>query len=180
MISLCSHLPHPAEDVDQWYSFIEKDQQRWSHVTSMLHYSSSALDDRTSDQAGKPKTHQCPECEACLADEKAMDQHRRRKHGVRQMQRFYANGDGICPVCKARLCTRLRLLSHLSDKRRPKCWNVIRSAPAQHKLADALVEKLDESDRVERLNARRQGRSHAVAKGQSFAANGKMTGRVRA
>ena len=43
MISLCSHLPHPAEDVDQWYSFIEKDQQRWSHVTSMLRYSSSTL-----------------------------------------------------------------------------------------------------------------------------------------
>eukprot|EP00972_Heterocapsa_arctica_P115815 16449817-Heterocapsa_arctica.AAC.1 len=78
------------------------------------------------------------------------------------------------------LVTRLRLLAHLSDHRRPKCWNVIRSSPLDFDpLPEASVVELDLKDREARKAAKKQGRTHPVAVGLALTAKGKFIGHVR-
>ena len=179
LITICSRLPSPYDDTNAWFEFIAEDAARWSHVVSMLHYSHSALDREKIDTETDALTYGCSVCHASFASAKARDQHRRAKHGVKQEQRFFAKTDGVCPICDAKLCTRLRLLAHLSDRRRTRCWDEIQKSPADFRLDGDTVEMLDAADRRERTLARRAGHSHVLAKGQSYLGDGKVAGRVR-
>ena len=81
-----------------------------------------------------------------------------------------------CPVCETVFGNRLALLAHLSDKRRPRCREVVlATCPC---LPDQLVQKLDKLDAQKRKIAQRSGRSHSIVTKPAVDARGIQTGRV--
>ena len=82
-------------------------------------------------------------------------------------------------VCGTRFGSRLRLLSHLCDSRRTKCWDRIRLNPALFPPLPPGVEALEEADKEQRRTAQRLGHSHALARGPTYRANGSVVGRAR-
>ena len=85
----------------------------------------------------------------------------------------------IGPVCKTIFHTRLRLLAHLSDKRRTACQSAILDAPDVYRpLSDERISELDALDRVTRSDARQRGHTHPVACRTAVTAEGKRIGRV--
>ena len=118
-------MPHPDSDAEKWAELID-DEREWARGVEQLHFTQSICDERHAVQtaAGEgPFT-----CCACtneeeikgFATEKALNAHRRTKHGVRTEVRMYVR-DGKCPVCATDFKSRLRCIAHLSDTRRPKC-----------------------------------------------------------
>eukprot|EP00973_Karenia_brevis_P003070 421085-Karenia_brevis.AAC.1 len=63
-------------------------------------------------------------------------------------------------------------MAHLSDKRRPKCWNKISTERFQPLPLERVAE-LDEQDRVARREAQRKGKSHPEAVGPARDVEGK-------
>ena len=178
------HLPDPVEGHALWLSFICSAE--WKDAVEQLHF-----DSYVEKEAGASVTQKSPglfTCSECAVTEeksdfdsqKALDSHARAKHGVRCEVRCFAPESGKCPVCKAVLCTRLRLIAHLSDKRvgRDRCRNAVLSGSVTP-LAPASVLRLDEADRVARRLAQQAGKSHVTAVGQAKRANGQAVGHVR-
>ena len=93
--------------------------------------------------------------------------------------RAFAEADGLCPICKTCFNSRLRLLAHLSDTRRPKCRDKLLCGTATP-LSQKRIAVLDELDKVTRRNAQRLGQTHPVAIGSAVRANGKRIGHVQA
>ena len=75
------------------------------------------------------------------------------------LRRYVASS--VCPACGTDYHERLRCISHLSDKRQPKCAVWIRAHVEP--LPDAEVARLDAIDRVLRRAAWRQGHTHHIA-----------------
>jgi hypothetical protein len=106
-----------------------------------------------------------------------MQQHRGIRHKVRSPQRYHAEAHGRCGACGTCLLSRLRLLAHLSDPRRPKCWKYICDHPDRDAhLSEERVKELDEADQIDRREAQRQGKSHVIAVGPARTAAGKFIG----
>ena len=80
-------------------------------------------------------------------------QHMRIAHNVRSPMRAYAFASGLCASCGVCFQTRLRLLGHLSDARRPKCheWHLLHATL----LDAATMARLDAMDAAARLKAQR-------------------------
>ena len=93
--------------------------------------------------------------------------------------RYYADSNGVCIACGTNFHSRLRLLAHLVDKRRPKCRDQILFGNF-HKNCHEKVLKLDIEDRVARRAAKQQGHTHAIAVGSATRADGSLIGRVSA
>ena len=152
---------------------------RWAKVVERFHYVESRLDKAVATHTLNVGAHSCAKCQVCLPTSRARDSHVRSKHKIRADQRMYCEADGICPVCKVQLQSRLRLLAHLSDSRRDKCWSCIRDTPRKYpRLKVDGANALDESDRIARRNAQRGGRSHVIAVGSAQKASGAIVGRV--
>ena len=116
-------------------------------------------------------------CEVCFlsfACSRALHMHCTKVHAKRSVFKYYAECDGVCPVCKSNYLTRLRLISHLSDPRRTKCSSQLHLCP---KLSDARVEELDQMDRSLKRAASKQGHSHLLAVGQATSASGRLLGK---
>ena len=111
----------------------------------MLHYFESACDapaDR-GECSVLVKPFVCEHCADAFASVRALKSHARRKHGARIEQRFYADADGLCQVCHAQFGSRLRLIAHLSDRRRPKCWLALcHNRSKYRRLSDSAVQAL--------------------------------------
>jgi hypothetical protein len=91
------------------------------------------------------------------------------------MRRF-ANGDGVCQCCASVFSTRLRLIAHLSDARRPACrdWILLNGTP----LDEVRVSDLDASDRKSRSEARKLGLTQPKSAQPAVNSHGKQIGRV--
>ena len=61
-----------------------------------------------------------PLCAAAFPSSKALAQHERVKHGLRDVVRCYVS-NGVCLVCRKDFGTRLRCLSHLKGRRNLVC-----------------------------------------------------------
>ena len=131
-------------------------------------------DDLVCDICAHQSTKQPPKFKCA----RALLTHKRVVHGIRNHMRLFADRDGVCPICKGQYMTRIRLVAHLSDKRRTKCHDQIveQSLP---QLSPARVAELDEEDRVARRAAQRAGLSHVPAAGQARRADGRAVGRVQ-
>ena len=110
-------------------------------------------------------------------NERALGADKRVSHGVRNQMRFYADSDGICPSCQGNYLSRIRLIAHLSDKRRRICQKHVLEFCA--KLSNERVAELDEQDSRLRSAAQKAGRSHVQAVGQARRADGRRLGRVQ-
>ena len=75
--------------------------------------------------------------------------------------------------------TRLRLLAHLPDARRPKCRNGILAGSFERaRLTQDAVDRLDAVDARLRTEALKQGHSKPIAVGKATTADGKTVGHV--
>ena len=97
-------------------------------------------------------------------------------HQVRAPMRAFAPADGKCRACGVAFQTRLRLLAHLSDSRRPRCrdWHLAHAEP----LCAEVVVALDAEDKCLRLTAQRAGLSHVIAVQPALAPSGRVVGRT--
>ena len=123
--------------------------------------------------------HQCEECATSFSTHKALQTHMRRKHGVRCLQRFFVDNEGLCPVCGILFHSRLRCLAHLCDSRRTMCWSQILASPSNYQKLSFERLALDETDRILKREAYRAGHSHVIACKTAATAQGKQTGHVR-
>ena len=181
-VSLCSRLPDPEEDASAWVEFIRRGPVAWSLAVKTLHFIESACDKHAMpDLQCQLVCHfRCDACDCAFPTEKAKKAHQRTKHKVLVPQRHYADENGVCPVCSTGFNTRLRLLAHLCDSRRPKCWDRICAQPTNfERLSDERTLELDAADRVSRREARRAGYSHPIAIGPARTEAGKLIGHVK-
>ena len=181
LVSFCARLPDPRLDPAPWVGLIGKSKQ-WGQSIDLLHFYASSCD-KVSFSA-VPCAHidsfKCHLCESCFPSARARDSHARSKHGVRCPQRRFAPGNGICPVCNTSFQSRLRLLAHLCDSRRTRCWDSICSKHSDvSALDDSVVADLDKLDAALRLDAQRAGHSHVIAKKPAKTATGKTIGCTR-
>ena len=120
-------------------------------------------------------SHVCGDCSVVFASSRVLRMHRTKKHNQRSDIRYYADSNGVCPVCNACFCSRLRLISHLSDPRRtrfsPQLSGIAR-------LSEARVAELDALDRQAKRLAARDGHTHVLAVSQASSASGRSLGRT--
>ena len=148
----------------------------FSKCVHELSFSRSSLDRVAFADAPAPVlTHACEECRLSFSSSRALRMHRAKKHNLRSHFKFYADSNGICPVCHACLCSMLMLLSHLSDTRRIKCSSQLSCFP---RLSQERVDELDDLDRVAKRLSARSGHSHVLAVGQATSASGRCLGRA--
>ena len=121
--------------------------------------------------------HQCDSCNASFASQRSLLLHKQSFHGRRSSMRFYAGADGVCPACGVVLHTGLRLLKHLSDRRRPRCRQ--QALETVIPLANDVVEKLDADDPAARRAAKAQGFGFVASSSQATRADGKLAGCCR-
>ena len=111
-----------------------------------------------------------------FASSKALSSHKRIVHGVRNEIRNYVDGSFKCFACKSVYGSRLAVLTHLSDHRRPKCREfVLANAP---RLAPELVAKLDAVDSAFRKQAQQEGLTHVKVVSPAFNSQGRQVGNV--
>ena len=73
--------------------------------------------------------------------------------------RRYVGTSKCCSVCETTFGSRLSLIQHLSDSRRPKCRDVLLATASP--ISDEVCTPLDELDKVSRRTAQQNGYSHA-------------------
>ena len=122
----------------------------------------------------------CLACKPCatFSSEKALQSHIRAKHKVRSSIPLYINDTGLCPICKADFRSRIRVISHLSDVRRPKCRDRILAGEVPA-IAELLFVQLQDRDKQLRKEALHQGHTHPIATGPALSAGGLRIGHVR-
>ena len=157
-----SIMPDPDQRPDVWYELMASDSDTWRSMVLAIRFFGSACD---KSRAIAPEcavvSFQCMLCDASFATSKALQQHARVKHGAFTNRRQYAPADGVCQCCKVRFSTRLRLIAHWSDSRRPRCWSWILANADP--LPDAVVAELDATDRDLRKEARSGGHSRPLS-----------------
>ena len=127
-----------------------------------------------------PLVFKCDECVSskCLATEQALLQHKRIAHKWRDPILKFIDGSGTCPICRTCFVTRLRVLAHVTGKRRDKCRRLILDGDLPT-LTDEQLANLEGADREARNEARKLGRTHAIACNSARLVNGKRVGRVQ-
>jgi hypothetical protein len=170
----------PLHTIDAWPHWILSNAAAWRRLVDDLHFCHSVLDD-TAAPGHAPLGHVCSLCTAppappLFATAKALVQHLRIAHHVRAPMRAFAPGNGLCAACGTAFQTRLRLLTHLSDVRRPRCreWHLQHAAP----LEPHVIALLDAEDKVARRAAQRSGLSHVIAVQPARAPDGRTVGRT--
>jgi hypothetical protein len=86
--------------------------------------------------------------------QRALETRARAEHGDRLLVKRYVHGT-VCPCCGTDYRDRLRLVVHLSDRRRPHCatWVMANVQP----LPDSKLQALGAADRKARTDAQRAG-----------------------
>ena len=174
-------LPDPRSDSRAWFACARFTPQKFDNIIDSIFFTHSVCD---SDARGlpigtlNPLTFNCSSCGTSFSSNKALTLHCQSFHGRRREMRFYAPASGECAVCGVKLGSRLRLLKHLSDKRRPGCRDKIKEVTSP--LPFDVVVNLDNADRLARQAARHAGSSYVPAGSQAFRVDGKLTGVCRA
>jgi hypothetical protein len=180
-------LGDPVLSAHKWHTFIRTYPMEWK-VLVRQYTTFCSICDRTSPSPNRPATKHllsgmeadatvnllqwpCPECAEshitnAYQSNKALQAHRRVKHGSRIDLRSYVDDSGCCPVCRTRFATRLRVIAHLSEqRRRGRCTTTCgqRLYEGQfHRLAPERVKMLDLRDTEARRAARRSGRVQPI------------------
>ena len=154
-------------------------EAEWKTLTTELFFIESVTDrsaqSKFTEDAIRVLAYACATCDRAFASQKALECHRRVKHGDRlDLKRFIAGS--TCPACGTDYRDRLRCLQHLSDRRRPLCATWVRANVAP--LPAFQVAKLDEVDRALRRDARRKGHTHHISILPALRSDGSIVGRL--
>ena len=181
LMVIAEKLGDPVDDADRWAEMMCNRPGEWASAVAMLHFSESCVDGAMDTEgANAARPFACQACSATFHTARARDSHARIKHGARAPQRWYAPASGTCPVCATEFRSRLRLLAHLCDSRRTRCWTTITSKPKAFKKLDKVtLDRLDAEDTKTRRNAWKKGHSHAIAVGSARRGDGRSIGRAK-
>ena len=171
-------LPHPA-DACAWYDFMRNRPKAWSSLVNLLFYSESVCDKTVGHAAIINLAWTCEVCanKPCFSSSKALKQHERIAHKLVSPVKAYIGDITVCPKCGTNFKSRLRLISHLLDRRRGTCQSfVIESLP---KVPEATYRSLELRDNALLSAARKSGHSHALAVDVAITSRGKRVGRVQ-
>ena len=114
------------------------------------------------------RTFHCQECNVSFGSDKALSQHNRVVHRARcEVNRFVGDWRS-CPVCHTKLACRANLISHLSETR---IRSKFQSKTCKQMFLDtgppvvdpSLLLRLNDTDRLARRNASRNGHTHIIA-----------------
>ena len=177
-VALCSSMPD-ATCAAPWCRLIIAEPGKRAAALNCTHFSDSVADAPSAAPDADPIAlpHVCPECEKRFPTSRALGSHRRIQHRVLAPQRYFAPASGVCPCCATQFRSRLRLLAHLCDTRRTRCWDAVRGND-NLRIAEAVVAKLDALDNNSRLAARKAGHSHDLAVGTAQRSDGRVVGRA--
>ena len=172
-------LSDPRASSRAWFAFIRALPAKFDAIVDSVFFTQSVCD-RSRDSrisSGVSAAFCCGPCTASFSSAKSLYLHDQSRHGRRNEMRLYAPASGVCPVCQVQLCTRMRLMKHLTDKRRTACSSVIQKLVPPMSAEEVRV--LDERDRASRASARNSGLSFVPSKCQARRSDGKMTGVCR-
>ena len=114
------------------------DENKWSRIVHDLQFSWSVYDGEvinTSAGVGALACSLFPCVNGrwpAFNSERALLSHQRIVHKCRSVMRYFVPACGTCPVCGTCFCSHLRLLAHLSDKRRAYCAKEVLARRAGH------------------------------------------------
>ena len=174
-------LPSPSISPMAWFCFVRDCPNEWAALVAKLNFVESVLDTCCPIvHAQHLNTHVCdlcPEPRPSFPSAKACNQHMRIRHAIKSPVKVYIDGSGVCPICQTNFSSRLRVLAHVSDTRRPKCRDQI-LAGACAPLPRAVFSKLEAKDRSSLKAARKQGNTHVIATQSAITKQGKCIGHV--
>ena len=157
------------------------EKREFLHCVNQIFDVHSVLDEQAPEEvpAAALATFVCNLCSPAkaFATEKACDSHCRSKHGMVSCIPKYINGSGICPACGTKFQSRIRVIAHLSDKRRPACRDRVLNGEFPL-LPEQLFVQLQEADRHTRKMALHDGHTHPIAQASAVKADGRRVGRV--
>ena len=173
-------LPEWSVDPAAWLEFMTRYPQRLCAALDRCAFVGSVLDGVAHGTTALLAQFVCTECPAprpCFSSAKALASHMRARHGARSPIKRYVDDSATCPSCKTFFCTRIRVIKHLSDSRRPTCRDRILADDALL-LPMSLFQKLEARDRVLRREALHSGHTHPIASGSACTAAGRRIGSV--
>ena len=183
LVFMSSHVPNlasfgrPSVEHSKWRALIHSSE--WPRLVNQICFVDSVADVRT-EMPMSCKTFQCNMCpdDAPLffPTHRALKCHQRKAHGCRSSVKKYADADGVCICCGTVFSSRLRLVAHLTDRRRPKCWEYVQLHGKP--LSDYRCEELDAADRAAQTEARRQGHTQPMSSAPARTKDGRAIGRV--
>ena len=158
-----------------WHCLLH--HERWPEVVNRVFYVESILDKEVVD-SNTELGFVCALCNPLckFATSRALQSHQRSKHKNLNPIRCYIDASAKCPSCATQFGSRISMLAHVSDSRRPKCRDyVFENCPV---LEPALVQELDAKDNLQRKAARRAGRSHHIVVAPAVNSCGRIVGRA--
>eukprot|EP00973_Karenia_brevis_P074454 10345847-Karenia_brevis.AAC.1 len=173
-------LQPPSVEPKAWMSAIA--DERWHEWCNGIYFIESVADRMRpiGDLEEAITTWPCRFCtgnnQIFFPTEKARNMHERVCHGFRSSAQLYADSSCTCRSCGTRFSTRLRLIAHLSDRRRTRCLDHCKNHTSP--LPKHLADELGEQDRMYRTAARKAGRTQPLSTGRAVRANGTQIGRV--
>ena len=183
--SISSCVIHPDGDRSNysWLYMMQHEPKEWARCVNEIFYCESCLDASPGpwDSGDMPVClFKCTLCDptCAFATNKALQSHTRAKHKVTSLVPRYIDDSGTCPACLAFFGSRVRVISHLSDTRRPKCRDRVLAAEFPSVATD-IFDNLQERDRTLRRQALRAGHTHPIAVGAARTAEGRRVGHVK-
>ena len=115
-------LPDLDAGAEEWVARMAH-KPAWKREVDRVFFTESSCDRVPASAEGaasRALSFHCPSCPCAFASQRALDSHARAKHGIRSPYRERVRSSA-CPCCCIDFRTRVRLLNHLGDKRRPRC-----------------------------------------------------------
>ena len=162
------------DNAEVWHELM-KDERAWGQIVSDLFFVESLCDKVVVENNSVQVAFACGACDKAFASQKALESHARAKHGSRLTIREHV-ANSICPCCKTDFKQRLRCIAHLSDRRRPRCADWVRTNCPR--LSVSRLAELDVIDKELRRTRQQTGRPHHIAVLPVVSKHGKIIGRV--
>ena len=163
-----NELPNPRDDFNVWACLMSHFPNEFSQLVDSVVTFESPSDTCKAEKSRTIGTHFCSLCDCKpFLSSRALQAHQRVVQRVRNQPKQFLDDSCVCPVCKAFFSTRLRLISHISEKRKRgkaqiTCNQVLLSG-AFKPLPQKKLDELDAKDREARKQARRSGRTQPIA-----------------
>ena len=169
--AVASHFSPQCDEPLIWAGLM-RDAKGWHDIAHAFFFTVSVLDGHARIDGTSSLSYTCGICSKSVSTRRAQLQHQRMSHGWRDPINKFIDGSGVCPCCKSVCFTRLRVLAHVTDKRRKKCRDTLLLGSIIPPLPPKEIDRLDDFDRDARNEFRKLGRSHAIACGSARTAEG--------
>ena len=100
-----------------WLQCMTGDAAWWSAVVDQCAFVQSCTDRRPGPEDSRVCAHGCSMCGMAFPTGKALAQHQRVRHALRNPVKAALGDTTVCPICRTDFVQRFRLVAHLSEQR---------------------------------------------------------------